>query len=322
MILDSHGDEPWLFLYMASEVLTITLNPAIDRIIRHDRGLPSVASWAGGKGVNVARALKALGVPVTAVAPAGGAAGRLLGEVLEEENIAHQLSPAKKETRTNVTMVCRNGAVRRRIDAGPALTRKEQEALVLLCTRAARSCAAVVLSGSLPLNFPLKVFKGLVLGLHRPGVLAAVDTRGPALEATLELGVDIIKPNREEAEAVLGFRLSSPDKIRKALRTFISYGIKKVLISLGSDGLAASDGKKELLVRLPAITTGHAVGCGDAALAGFLSAELRDRGFSACVVHAAACGHANAHGDVPGGITQKDVRYAYTLFQKRKILWL
>jgi fructose-1-phosphate kinase PfkB-like protein len=107
--------------------------------------------------------------------------------------------------------------------------------------------------------------------------------------------------------------------VRKALRTFIGYGIKKVLISLGPDGLAASDGEKEFWVKMPVVKTGHAVGCGDAAVAGFLSAQARRKDFSLCVAYAAACGSANMRADVPGGIIKKNVQHAFT---RRKIIWL
>jgi tagatose 6-phosphate kinase len=307
------------FLIMTPHILTITLNPAIDRIIRHDRALPSDVLLAGGKGVNVARAAKALGVSVRAIGVAGGSAGHLLGELLDQERIAHAFSPIEGATRTNVTTVGKNGSVRRKVEPGPRMTKKERDAFALVCGCEIRRSSAVVFSGSLPLKFPVKEFASMLAQAQASGVITVVDTRGSALQTALDLGVDIIKPNREEAEDVLGFKLSSRAMIRKALRTFIGYGIKKVLISLGKDGLAASDGQKGLLVSLPVVTTGHAVGCGDAALAGFLSAHFKGKDLGGCAAYAAACGYANARADVPGGIIKKNIQFG---FMRRKFVWL
>lgn len=305
--------------FMPSHILTITLNPAIDRIIRHDCSVCSDMSWAGGKGINVARAAGVLGLPAHALSVAGGTSGRLLGELLDEERIAHTFLGIKGDTRTNVTVVSKKGVVRRRIEAGPVLTGKERDAVAVFLRRRIRRFSAAVFSGSLPSGFPVKEFAALVSAARSSGVLTVVDTSGPALKAVLGLGVDVIKPNRREAEDVLGFKLSSRARLRKALRTFRSYGIKKVLISLGSGGLAASDGADDLLVTVPVVRTGHAVGCGDAALAGFLSAHFSGRDLRACAALSAACGHANMRTDLPGGIVKKNVQYA---FSRRKVVWL
>ena len=276
-------------------------------------------SLAGGKGVNVARALKRLGVPVQAVGLSGGVSGQMLHALLDEEKIAHIFSPVKGVPRTNVTAVSGNGIVRRKIGLGPRVTKKEREVFRLLYAREMRAVSIVVFSGSLPLKFPVKDFADLVVDAQHSGVHVAVDTSGPALQTALDLGVDIIKPNREEAEDVLGFKLSSRTMIRKALRTFMSYGIKKVLISLGEAGIAASDGREAVLIRMPVVKRGHSVGCGDAALAGFLRGYLKHRDFKTCVAYAAACGCANMLTDVPGGIVKKDVEDA---FRRKEIIWL
>ena len=304
---------------MSPHILTITLNPAIDRIVRHDRSLPYDVSLAGGKGVNVARALKALGVSAEAVGVAGGASGLLLGEFLDREKIRHRFFPVEGVTRINVTTVGKNGAVRRVLEPGPVLIKKERDAFLAFCSSEMRRSSAVIFSGSMPVKFPVSEFACMVSRAQAVGALAVVDTSGPALKGVLDLGVDVIKPNRKEAEDVLGFKLSSRAMIRKALRTFVRYGIKKVLISLGEEGVAACDGRDALLVRTAVVTSGHAVGCGDAALAGFLAAHFKRQKFPACVAYAAACGSANMRADVPGGIVKKNIQDA---LRRKEILWL
>ncbi len=304
---------------MPLKILTVTLNPAIDRIVHYDGVSRSTVSLAGGKGVNVARTLRALAVPARAIAVAGGVSGKLLDALLDEENIAHILLPVKGLTRTNSTVVGKDGVVRRKLGPGPVLTKKERDAFKAIYLREIKGAHAVVFSGSLPLKFPVKEFAEMVSRAKCPGCMSVVDTRGPALASVLDLGVDVIKPNRQEAEDVLGFKLSSRSMIRKALRTFIRCGIKKVLISLGEQGIVASDGSQELWVRVPVLKTGHTVGCGDAALAGFLSAHFKANDFSASVAYAAACGYANVLAGRPGCVISKNIQHALT---RRKIVWL
>jgi 1-phosphofructokinase family hexose kinase len=305
--------------FMTPDILTVTLNPAIDRIIRRDGPLSVQSSFAGGKGVNVARALEALNVPARSIGVAGGPAGRLLQEYLDQEKINHIFLPIKGSTRTNLTMIGRDGVVRRKIEFGPVMTKKERVAFAALFCREIRPFSTVVFAGSLPLKFPIRDFLSLVTSAQHSGSAVVVDTHGLALKAALGLAVDCIKPNQKEAEEVLGFKLSSRARMRKALRTFIGYGIKKVLISLGPEGLVASDGQKELWVRTPVVSQGHAVGCGDAALAGFLSADVRSKNFQTCVAYAAACGYANMLCGVPGKIVKKNIQYALS---RRKLIWL
>jgi fructose-1-phosphate kinase PfkB-like protein len=133
----------------------------------------------------------------------------------------------------------------------------------------------------------------MVRRTRKAGVLTAVDTRGPALAAILGLGVDVIKPNRAEAAEVLGMRLARRADVKKALRIFHGYGIKKVLISLGRDGVAAFDGTREVWGRTPVVRGGHTVGCGDAALAAFVAGCLDGDDLEGCAMRAAQSGAAN-----------------------------
>ncbi len=300
---------------MRAKVLTITLNPAIDRLTRLDTLVPgrdqrgeAGLSLAGGKGINAARALRALGVSAMATGWCGGRMGDLCEALLTEEGLCHSFCRVSGETRVNATFVARGGAVTRVIEPGPVVTAAEQQAFLTALPEILKGRAAVLFCGSLPPGVSVRTFTRMLRLARRGTTLVAVDTSGPALKAALELGVDIIKPNRREAEEVLGRRLSSEAGVRKALEAFLGYGIKNVLISLGEDGLAASDGHESAWVRVPRVREGHGVGCGDAALAGFVAGRLEGKPFHACVDLAAACGVANLFAPVPGAISRKIVR--------------
>ena len=289
---------------MAKKILTVTLNPAIDRIVSVGKG--DIGQFhAGGKGINVARAARALGVEVKAVGIEGGVTGWMLEGLLQQEGLPHQFFVVDGATRVNTTKIFKSGAVRREFQPGPVLGEAERRAFTAFFKAQLKGCASVVFSGSLPPGFPVAAFTALIRCVRQSGAMVVVDTSGAALVAALGEGVDVIKPNAQEAGEALGFRLSSKAHISKALRSFHGYGIKKALISLGKDGMAAFDGQEEVWVKLPVVRGGHGVGCGDAALAGFLAAQVEEKSFRASVRQAAVCGRAAMKVDRPGGIKRR-----------------
>ncbi len=300
---------------MGSKVLTVTLNPAIDRIVRIEKMLvgrdhcsTAAMALAGGKGVNAARALCALEVPVQATGLCGGVAGDLLTALLTQEGLPHAFVRIAGATRINTTIMDRAGAVTRVIETGPRVTAGEQRTFMVQLLQQAKACEAVLFCGRLPPGISGAALVRMIAAVKQKVSLVAVDTSGLALKAVLKAGVDIIKPNRAEAEEVLGWHLTSESRVARALDAFLNHGIKNVLISLGQDGLAASNGQEMLWVRVPPVKGGHAVGCGDAALAGFVAGHLAGKPFAACVDQAAACGTANMFAVIPGGISRNIIR--------------
>ncbi|MBF0330719.1 MAG: bifunctional hydroxymethylpyrimidine kinase/phosphomethylpyrimidine kinase [Candidatus Omnitrophica bacterium] len=275
-------------------VLTVTLNPAVDRIVLFDKFVvgkdqraASSFYFSGGKGVNVARALTGIGVKAASLTFLDG-------------------HPEK--VRVNTTIVDAQGRVTRVIEPGPTASRAAQACFLRAFPASLGRSEFVIFSGSLAPGMKPDFLIKLIDRVQQQGIRCAVDTSGVALDAIVKHGVDLVKPNRPEAEALLGYRLSSPARVSKALRSLAGCGIKDVLISLGKDGLAGYDGRDEVFVSTEAVVGGHAVGCGDAALAGFVRARLAKKDFKACVRYAAACGAAAAAVDIPAGIILKDVK--------------
>ncbi len=274
-------------------VLAVTLNPAMDRFVRLDKFLVgqdhralSAISCAGGKGVNVARALRGLGVKASSVTFLDG------------------LSDAM---RINTTIMDAQGRVTRVIEPGVMASKTAQARFMRSFRQCLKQYQYVVFSGSLPPGMEPLFLAGLIGMVQRQGLGVAVDAQGDALKAAIQCGVDLIKPNQQEAEALLGVKLISRARISKALRTLAGCGIKNVLISLGEDGLAGFDGCDEVFAKTEVVAGAHAIGCGDAALAGFLAARLARKDFKGCVRYAAACGAAAARAEIPAGILLKDV---------------
>lgn len=262
-------------------IVTVTANPSLDRTVEVEglrrgevqRALGSYVH-AGGKGVNVSRALVANGHPTLAVLCSGGFAGTQLCALLSEAKVPVRRVPVAGGVRTNLTVAEPDGTVTKFNEPGPVLTAREAEALVAAVTEAISAGARwVAASGSLPPGVPADVYARLVAEAHECGALVAVDASGDALAACLSAGPDVIKPNVTELAECAGRPVRTIADAVAAAQVLRSRGARAVLATLGSDGaiLVDADGVTHASARLtrPVLSS---VGAGDATLAGFLSA--------------------------------------------------
>jgi 1-phosphofructokinase len=256
-------------------IVTLTPNPSVDRTVEIDalvRGavLRSTGTRvdAGGKGVNVSRALSVHGHPTRAVLPVGGAVGGQLVALLRGTDLEVVAVPVAGEVRANVSVVEPDGTVTKLNEAGPRLSADEVDALVAATVAASEDASWVVLSGSLPPGCPDDLYARLLGLLACP---VALDSSGGPLTAALAAGPALVKPNREELEDATGLTVTTVGEAVDAARTLLDRGAGAVLASLGSDGavLVQPDGAwyGEAAVDAPV----SSVGAGDTALAGFLS---------------------------------------------------
>jgi len=257
-------------------IVTVTLNPSLDRTLELDgleRGSVLRTSTptleAGGKGVNVTRALTANGIPSVAVLPVGGGEGSELTALLEAEGVATRLVPVAGRTRSNITLAEPDGTVTKLNEPGAPLERRELAAIVAVLADAVGDGDWVVISGSVPASFGASDAAALTGGLDRSRL--AVDTSGDALSAFLDGGPRLVKPNRAELAELTGHPLGSIAEVIDAAYTVRDRGADLVLVSLGADG-AVLVGPSGVLVgesRVPRPRS--TVGAGDCFLAGFLS---------------------------------------------------
>lgn len=265
-------------------IVTITANPSLDRTIEVDalvRGAVhragALREEAGGKGVNIARALAANRHKARAVLPTGGADGTLLTALLTDAGIDFVTVAIAEGVRTNISVVEADGTVTKLNTAGPTLDPTEVDALVTAAVDAAGAATWAACSGSLPPGVPDDLYARLTEALRSVGCAVAVDTSGPALAAALAAGPDVVKPNVEElAEAVdapittLGDAVAAAQELRRR-------GAKAVLASLGAAGALLVDGDGAHHGEAPVDVVRSAVGAGDATLAGFLVGGGRGR---------------------------------------------
>jgi 1-phosphofructokinase len=232
----------------APAVITVTLNPSLDRTIEVDALVPGavhragqVRVDAGGKGVNIARALGANGHPALAVLPCGGSDGDELALLLSRAGVPHAAVPIGGEVRTNVSIVEPSGTVTKINTPGPTLTAGELDAVLVATLAAAREGTWVALGGSLPPGVADDVYARLTAALHERGSRVAVDSTGAALLAALPLHPDVIKPNHEELAEAAGVPVRTLGEAAAAARVLREQGARAVLVSLGADGVLLVD---------------------------------------------------------------------------------
>ncbi|MEU7095796.1 1-phosphofructokinase family hexose kinase [Kitasatospora aureofaciens] len=251
-------------------ILTVTLNAALDVTYRVDRLRPrgsnrvrSTAERAGGKGINVARVLHALGRETVVTGFAGGAAGETLRRDLAAARLPERLLPIAGETRRTVAVVDESaGDTTILLEPGPAVPTEDWARLLDHVDRLLTQASAAVFSGSLPPGAPEDAYGRLVRLAHAHRVPAVVDADGAALRAALAAGPDLVKPNADELAAATG--LADPVAAAGAL---VDAGAGAVVASLGPDGLIAVTPQGSWWAMPPEQLAGNPTGAGDAAVA-------------------------------------------------------
>ena len=259
-------------------IVTVTLNPSLDRTLEVDafeRGAVLRTSEpmleAGGKGVNVTRALVANGVASIAVLPVGGGEGAELSRLLDAAAVAARYVPVSGRTRSNISVSEHDGTVTKLNEPGTALSADELTALTSVVGSAVSPGDWVIVSGSVPPDFTAEHLHSLTDSLADREVHLAIDTSGEALVAALEAHPRLVKPNRAELAEVAGRPLDSISEVIDAAKGVRDRGVELVLVSLGSDG-AVLVGPAGVIVGESHVEQPRStVGAGDCFLAGFLS---------------------------------------------------
>jgi len=256
-------------------ILTVTLNTALDLTYRvpalkphASHRITEVTERPGGKGVNVARVLAALGHEVTVTGFTGGATGRAVQDQLTATpGLVDALVPVAGPTRRTIALVDdQTGDTTQLNEPGPTITPAEwsafQEAYEDLLARA----SAVALCGSLPPGVPVGAYAGLIRLAKAAGVPVLLDTSGEPLRRGVAARPDIIKPNLDELAELTG----SHEPLRGA-QDARRRGAQSVVASLGTQGLLAVTPEGRWRATPPARIHGNPTGAGDSAVAGLLS---------------------------------------------------
>jgi 1-phosphofructokinase/tagatose 6-phosphate kinase len=284
-------------------IVTVTLNAALDRTLTvpnfqagHRHRASQGLTLAGGKGINVARALKRLDVPVVATGLAGGRTGTRIVEELTAEAILNDFVRIADESRTSTAVVDPMGSSFTEINEwGPQVDADELEMLREKLRYLSRGADVVVFAGSLPRGVDVGFYADAIRELTRAGVSTVLDSEGEPLRVGLEAEPTLVAPNQHEAEALVGQELNDDDDFLMALDTIADLGARNVLLTLvsGAFGLMREDRRtRRFQAVAPKVDTVSAVGAGDVLLGGFLAAQLRERPFEDALRQAVAAGTA------------------------------
>jgi 1-phosphofructokinase/tagatose 6-phosphate kinase len=269
-------------------IVTVTLNAALDRTLtvpnfqlgqrhRASQGL----TLAGGKGINVARALKRLDVPVVATGLAGGRTGTRIVEELTAEAILNDFVRIGDESRTSTAVVDPTSARYTEINEwGPQVEPEELTMLLDKINYLASGAELVVFAGTLPRDVSDSFYAEAIRDLNRRNVPAVLDSEGPPLRLGAEAEPFLVSPNQREAEGLVGQEFVDDDDYVMALHSIAELGARNVLITteMYSFGLFRADRKRRLFkADAPRVEPVSAVGSGDVLLAGFVAAWVAHR---------------------------------------------
>ena len=285
-------------------ILTVTLNAAVARTLvvpsltlGHRHRAPESITLAGGKGINVARSLRTLGVPVLATGFAGGRNGDAIRDGLSAAAIPFDLVEIEGYSRTSTAIIDPMAGTQTEINEyGPEVNPSEVREFTRRLEHLMEYATAVVFAGSLPPNLDESFFVGLVQRSRERGLYTVVDSTPSVLRAVMKANPSLVSPNQHEAESVVGFDFIEEGDFIRSLSRLVELGASGACITSreGHSYLTVEDGRV-VSGLAPTVETLSPIGSGDAYLAGLLAGLLhRELAPVDAVRLAAGCAAANA----------------------------
>jgi 1-phosphofructokinase/tagatose 6-phosphate kinase len=284
-------------------IVTVTLNAAIDKTLavpnlRLGRRHRSVEqqTMAGGKGVNVARALKRLGQPVIATGVAGGYTGTRIVEQLTGEGILNDFVRIQGESRTSTAVVDPTTGVQTEVnEQGPEVSDAELELFKDKLLYLAKGAGVVCFCGSLPSGVPVDIYATLVKELNAVGVTTVLDSEGEPLRLGTRAEPAVVTPNELEAEELVGHEFADREDLPAAVREMFELGAREAMITRvdGCVALVVDDGEQRLCrvtIEPALVDVRSGIGSGDAFLAGYVASRYTGSPPEECLRFAVACG--------------------------------
>jgi 6-phosphofructokinase 2 len=284
-------------------IYTITLNPALDHYLEVESLLMDDANrvkaerlYAGGKGIDVSRAIRRLGGDSMALGFIGGHNGQIMVDLLRREGVTTYFTPVAQETRRDIIISARDGQQTLLHARGPTITAEEWRCFLAHLRVLDLRDAYVALGGSLPRGVPADAYRQIVALVQSRGAKVILDADGPSLKAGLKAKPFAIKPNLHELRRATGKSLRTEAHILAAAKTLNRAGIEVVMVSLGRRGLLVVSGRDRDRTALravpPPVTVRSRVGAGDSTVAGFIFKQAGGKSMEDCVRFATAAGTA------------------------------
>lgn len=286
-------------------ILTLTLNPAIDRNVQADRlvfedraYILSTNESAGGRGINASIVIHAFNGATKAIACSGGKAGKRFEELLADSGFPTHFVRIRHSIRTNLTIVDKQGLAVKLNERGPHIQASELARFEKTVAENLEGASWLMLCGSLPPGIPTDFYARLILLAQKAQVKTLLDTDGDALLHGLDAGPTAVAPNQAEAERLLNRALITQAHFREAALRIVAMGAESVVMSLGSRGAVGAIGTRLVEAVPPMIDAVCPIGAGDALAAAFVWALNEKRSFDDALRWGVACGTASA--SLPG----------------------
>jgi 1-phosphofructokinase len=260
---------------MSERIVTVTLNPCIDKTIAIEGfeygGLNRVKNTrvdVGGKGINVSKVLRSFGADVLAFGIAAGKQGQQIIRFLEDEDIPHLFIQTEGETRTNYKILdIRSRIITEINEQGFNANEQVFVECIRNITTLLPDTKIMVLSGSVPSGLSSEVYKTIIETVKEYDVKVILDSDGEKLRLGIEALPYAIKPNIFEFEQLTGKTFSSHLEIASAAKEYIKKGIKLIVVSMGSEGALFISDKEVYLATPFTIDCKSTVGAGDSVVA-------------------------------------------------------
>jgi 6-phosphofructokinase 2 len=301
------------------QIVTLTMNPALDIATATDRVVPTHKLRCeaprydpGGGGINVARAAHALGGEVLAIFPTGGSAGEMIQHLLRQEGVAHEAVAIAGFTRESLAVEERqSGEQYRFILPGPQMGRADQERCLDVLAAAAPRAEFIVASGSLPLGVPEDFYCRVGELAKAHGKRLVLDSSGAALKQAGS-GIYLLKPSLRELADLNGRQICSEHEEVAAARLLVEQGRSEiVVVSLGARGaLLVTAEETERFPAIP-VSAKSTVGAGDSMLAGIVFGLAHGLRIRDAVQFGIAAGAAALFGSGTQLCRRKDVERFY-----------
>lgn len=287
---------------MSERILCVNANAAIDKTLvvknyqldaihRPER----VMSLPGGKGCNVARALKCIGGTPVVTGWVGGFAGEWIKDGLQREAIETRLVQTPFESRECISVLDpENNTLTEIYERGDAVPADKVAEFRELVRTGIHEFSAMTLSGSLPPGVPRNFYADLIAIAHTASVPVILDSSGEALRFGIAQKPTLVKPNRDELQELLGRELKTRAEFASAAQELAARYETRAVISLGGEGALAADEKNVWHARPPQLQITSAVGSGDSMLGGMAYALTKNLPFKEIVRYGIAAGAANA----------------------------
>lgn len=282
-------------------IITVTLNPAIDKTVEINHlkvgsvnRISSVRVDAGGKGINVSKVIKNLGGESLALGILAGRNGDFIKAYLDSLNIDNGFVFVKGETRTNLkvidTLNLSNTDINER---GNPVKPEDLAAVEESIFRAINENSILILSGSIPEGIPKDIYATWIEKAKEIGAKTILDADGELLKEGLKAGPYMVKPNIHELEKLYDKKFNSMNEIIETARELFSLGVEKVVVSLGGDGGLFMDKNNVIHAKGLSVPVKSTVGAGDSMVAALAAALEREYSLEETVVLATATSAAN-----------------------------